>query len=375
MNNKNVIVGVVGLTLMLGSCGKKLDETTPVRKDVTETVFASGVLEAPNTYQLTAQADGYLIQVNFEEGEKVPVGKLLAVVDNKEPDFNRESAEALYRIAQGNTLPTAPALQQAQQSIGLNQQKMEQDLIQVQRYRRLSQSNSVSKVEVENAEWQYQTSKSAYESALENYRQLKQQAEQAEISNKAQKKVNEVVVSKNEIRALVSGKVYQKLKQKGDYVKRGEVIATIGQENGIYAKVSIDESNISKVRVGQPAVIQLNTNTGKTYRATVSEIMPMFDETSQSFTCKLTFSEPLDFQIINTQLQSNIETGLIKQALLIPRRFVTFGNMVTIKGHEQPLKIETEVISNEWVVVKSGISEKDIIVTEQGGVDISAQKL
>jgi len=39
---------------------EKTEETTPIRKDVTETVFASGVLEANNTYSLTAQTDGYL---------------------------------------------------------------------------------------------------------------------------------------------------------------------------------------------------------------------------------------------------------------------------------------------------------------------------
>nr|MCU0322958.1 hypothetical protein [Chitinophagaceae bacterium] len=65
--------------MAITSCGKKTQETKPIRKDVTETVFASGILEAKNTYSLTAQADGYLVAVNYNEGDIVETGKILAI--------------------------------------------------------------------------------------------------------------------------------------------------------------------------------------------------------------------------------------------------------------------------------------------------------
>jgi HlyD family secretion protein len=355
---------VVVFFLAFSSCGKKTEETRPVRKDVTETVFASGILEAKNTYTLTAQADGYLVAVNFEEGDLVSAGKTLAVVDNKESRFNNESARDLYNIAQSNTQRNAPALLQARNTINLNEQKMKQDLLQYERYKKLWESNSVAKIDMENAELQYKTSTTNYESSLEYYRQLQQQANQQVISNKVSKEVNNIVLSKNHIKAVVSGKIYKKYKLVGDYVSRGQAIALIGEPGHIYAKVNIDEGNISRVRVGQEVMVQLNTNKDRSYKGVVSEIDPQFDEATQSFICKIRFTEPLDFTIVNTQLQSNIVVATTKNALLIPRNYIDFGGKIEIKGKKGKVKVETKFFSNEWVQVLSGIDENTILITD-----------
>jgi RND family efflux transporter MFP subunit len=350
--------------LILSSCGKKTAETKPIRKDVTETVFASGILEAKNTYTLKAQTDGYLSVVNFEEGDLVKTGAVLAVVDNKENNFNNQSAKDLYDIAQSNTLSNSPALLQAQNTIHINKQKMQLDLVQYERYKKLWKENSVAKIDFENIELQYKTSKANYESALENYKLIKQQANQQVISNKAVKNVNNSVLSKNQIKSVFNGKVYKRYKQIGDYVSKGEAIALIGEPQNIYAKVNVDETNIEKIKVGQEAYVQLNTNKEKTYKGKVSEIYPSFDEATQSFICKITFSEPLDFVIVNTQLQANIVVEFTKNALLIPRNYVDFGGFVTLKETGKKVKITTKFSSSEWVQVISGIDENTILVTD-----------
>lgn len=349
---------------VLSACGKKTQETKPIRKDVIETVFASGILEAKNTYTLKAQTDGYLSAVNFEEGDIVSTGKILAVVDNKESGFNQESARELYGIAQNNTQSNAPALLQAQNTIDLNKQKMEQDLVQMQRCKKLLESNSIAKVDFENSELQYKTSKANYESSLENYRQIRQQAEQQVISNKALKEVNTIILGKNQIKAQKSGKIYKKYRQIGDYVTRGEAIALIGEPSEMYAKVNIDESNIGKIKTGQEALVQLNTDKDKTYRGTVAEIYPAFDESTQSFICKITFNEALDFSVVNTQLQSNITVATTKNALLIPRNYVDFGGNVEVKGKKEKVKITAKFTGSDWVQVLSGITDQTILVTE-----------
>jgi multidrug resistance efflux pump len=362
MNSKKTIA--IFSLVLLASCGKKAEETKPIRKDVTETVFASGILEAKNTYTLKAQTDGYLSAVNFEEGNIVTVGKVLAVVDNKENSFNNQSAKDLYNISESNTKSNAPALLQAQNSINITKQKMQLDFMQYQRYKKLWEENSVAKIDFENIELQYKTSKGNYESAIENYKLVKQQANQQVISNKALKNVNNSILSKNQIKAAVTGKIYKRYKQVGDFVSKGEAIALIGEPQNIYAKVNVDETNIGKIKVGQEAFIQLNTNKDKTYKGKVSEIYPSFDEATQSFICKITFSESLEFVIVNTQLQSNIVVEFTKNALLIPRNYLDFGGFVTIKDSDKKVKIVTKFSSNEWVQVISGIDENTVLVTE-----------
>lgn len=365
MNRKSFrTIPLILAVLFLGACGKKTEETKPVRKDVTETVFASGVLEADDTYNLAAQTDGYLTQINFEEGDMVIPGKVLVVVSNKEAIFNEKSAKDLYNIARSNTLSSAPALQQAQNTITINKQKMDLDQVNWQRYQKLWENNSVAKVDVENAELQYKTSKSNYENALENYRQLQQQASQQAISTAATKNINEVITAKNKVSAVTAGKVLKLYKQKGDFVKQGETIALIGNPKNIYAKVNIDEGNIGKVAVGQVAFIQLNINKEKVYKGRVQEIFPSFDDETQSFICKLAFDDSLDFTIVNTQLQSNIVVATTKNALLIPRNYLDFGGYVQVKGQKEKTKIATKFVSNEWVQVLSGINDNTVLVTD-----------
>lgn len=355
---------IIIVSIFTTSCGKKTEETKPIRKDVTETVFASGILEAKNTYELAAEADGYLTQVSFEEGNLINEGKVLAVVDNRESKFNQRSSSELYNIALSNTNSSAPALQQAKNTIGSYKQKMELDLINLQRYQKLWATNSIAKMDLDNAELQYKTSKANYESALENYKQVQQQAEQEVISKKASKNINDLITGRNTVVAVFGGKVLKVYKKEGDFVKRGETIALIGEPTSIYAKVNVDEANIAKVKIGQEAAIQLNTQKRKVYKGVVTEISPAFDESTQSFICKIAFIDSLDFKIISTQLQSNIVVATSKNALLIPRNYIDFGGNVQIKGKNGKTKVETKFVSNEWVQILKGIDENTVLVTD-----------
>jgi HlyD family secretion protein len=361
---KHNIAWLLLLIFIISSCGKKTEETKPFRKDITETVFASGILEPNNTYNLTAQVEGYLVKVNFNEGDELATGKTLAIIENKESNVNVVSANDLNNIAFRNTNNNAPLLLQAKNNIAITYQKMQQDLLQEQRYKRLLNQNSIAKNEYENMLLAYQTSVKNVETAQENYKKLLQDAQQQTINTSASKQINEVIKDKNIVKAIVAGKVYQKLKQQGDFVRRGDVIAVIGDDNFIYAKVNIDEGNIGKIKLQQEATVQLNTNKDKTYKAVVCEILPSFDEASQSFICKLKFTEPLDFSIVKTQLQANIILATKKDVLLIPRNYIDFGGNVQIKGKKEPTKVTTAFISNEWVQVLSGITENDILVTD-----------
>jgi HlyD family secretion protein len=365
MNIKNRIALVLCIyTTGLVSCGKKTQETTPIRRDVTETVFAPGVLEADGTYNLTAQMEGYLQEVNFKEGELVARGAVLAIVNNQENILNTQSAEALYEIARANVSPSAPALREAASSITIARERMELDSVQMRRYKRLYEENSIARADYDNALLQYATSKENYRAALEKYRQARQQAEQQLINNETQKQISRLRRDQNKITAQVSGKVYRKYKETGDFVKKGDVIAQIGDAAFIYARVNVDESNIGRIKTGQQALVQLNTNKEKTYRGRVAEIDPAFDEETQSFTCKIYFTDSLDFTVLGTQLQSNIVVDVQKNALLIPRNYLDFGSRVTVKGKKQPVKVTTKFVSSEWVQVLDGIDDKTVLVTD-----------
>ena len=87
-------------------------------------VFASGDLVADGQYNVEAQTDGYLVKVNFKEGDVVNSSQLLAVIDNNENIYNSKSAASLHVIAKSNIQPNAPALLQIGANIEAAQAKL-----------------------------------------------------------------------------------------------------------------------------------------------------------------------------------------------------------------------------------------------------------
>jgi len=361
MKTSYQILSVLVMMAFAVGCGKKTNEAKPVRKNITETVFASGVLVPDDQYDLTAQSDGYLVKLNFNEGDTVKTGAILAEIENKQNDYSARSSNALLSIANKNVQPNAPALTQAKANLELAQAKLKQDEIQAERYEKLYKSKSVSQLEYENAKLALENSKTNLIAMQESYNLAKQQADQQLIIQQSQSGINNFLQGMNEVKAVIGGKVYKKFKQLGDYVHRGDMIAEIGDKASIYAKLSVDETNISNIKVNQEVIIQLNTNKDKNYKGVITEIYPAFDEQTQSFYCKARFTDNLDFKVAGTQLQANIIITNKENVLTIPRNCLGYGNKVTVKG-KGIVTVKTGFISNEWVEITGGIDENSILI-------------
>ncbi len=207
---------ILVLLASLFSCGKKAEETKPIHKDITETVFASGTLEPENKYNLIAQSEGYIIALKFNNSDEVKAGQVLAVIDNKTNAINAVSTENLTGIAAQNASSEGPTLKQAQSNLQLLKDKFEQDSLQLSRYQKLIQSNSVSKLELENVKLAFENSKTNYLNAGQNFKLLKQQTEQQLIIQKSQRDVSVVSNDNNEVKAVLARKIYKKEKEIGD---------------------------------------------------------------------------------------------------------------------------------------------------------------
>jgi multidrug efflux pump subunit AcrA (membrane-fusion protein) len=354
------IVSIVFLLSLL-SCGKS-EEIKPISQDIKELVFASGQLEWDDSYNLTAQTDGVIQSINFEVGNSVNKGKILAVIDNPINQINVNIAEEQLVISNQNVSVNAPALLQLEQNIQFAESKYLQDKKNAERYERLNQSNIGSKVEYENAQLAAKNSLSNWNALKKQYALVLQQAKQQQITTKGQLKNNQTLKNYNSIIATENGTVIKKFKNNGDYVKKGEIIATIGDQKKVEAVLNVDENSIGKVELGQIVYVKLNTNKSKVYNGKITEILSAFDTQIQSFICKVTFDEPMINSLFGTQLEANIFVGEKKNALLIPRNYVGFGNKVNVKGKDQNVIITTGIISSEYVEVLDGVSKNDILL-------------
>ena len=348
-------------TLLLLSCNSN-EEIHPKRETIKELVFASGTLEWDNAYNLTAQTDGVLKKVTFDVGSTVQANERIATIDNPTNENNTESNRKLTSISKENLTAASPALQQLKQNIQFAESKYQQDLNQANRYKRLYESQSVAKVEYENMRLAAENSLSQWNALKKQYEQLLQQAKQSNINSENQLKNSQVQLSYNQVTVPQTGTVVKKLKDTGDYVKKGEVIAVIADPKKIECVLNVDENSIAKVKIGQVVFIQLNTNKQAVFEGEISEILSAYDEQSQSFICKAIFKKPLPSSLFGTQLEANILIGEKKNALLIPRKYLGYGNKVRVKGKEEPVVVKTGIVSTDYVEIVAGLTTEDVVL-------------
>lgn len=354
------IIAIIGVTLLF-SCKNK-EEIQPITQDIKELVFASGQLEWDDSYNLTAQTDGVLQNATFEVGNSVSKGKVIASIDNEINRINAEIAQEQIVISNQNVSSNAPALLQLEQNIQFAESKYLQDKKQAERYERLNHQNIGSKVEYENAQLNAKSSLYTLNSLKKQYKVILQQAKQQQIATKGQLKSNQILKKYNSIVVTESGTVIKKFKTNGDYVKKGEVIATIANQQKVEGVLNVDENSIGKVKLRQTVFVKLNTNKNIVFKGKISEILSAFDTQSQSFICKITFDKPFINSLFGTQLEANILVGEKKNALLIPRKYVGFGNKVNVKGKDENSIIKTGIVSTEYVEVLGGIDKNSILL-------------
>lgn len=346
------------LIITILACSKE-PETRPVVQDIKELVFASGQVEWRDAYNVVAQTDGVLESLTLETGDEVQAGQLLGTVQNPANTENLKTAGRQVRLAEESRTPLE---QQVRQNITFAEQKYQQDKLQRERYERLYEKQSVSRQEFENMKLAEENSLSQLKALKEQLASVKVQNEQAVTTARNQQANSRILSTYNELRAAEKGKVIRKQKFQGDFVRRGDVIATIANAARTEVILNVDEGSIAKVKTGQAVFIRLNTEKEKIYPARVTEIVAAFDEASQSFICKARFDDPRVMPLYGTQLEGNILTGEKQQALLVPRNLIGYGNTVRVKGKEEKVMLKTGIVSTDYVEVLEGLTKDDILL-------------
>lgn len=347
------------------SCKPKYDEVMPKTGPVTEAVFASGSIEPKDAYTLTSIFDGFILKSYVTENDLVKDGQLLFSLDNRQQNTQVQIAQNNVQYAAiGASSDNSPQLLQVQAQIDAARVKKSTDSMTLARNERLLATNSVSKQDVDNARLNYQSSLSNYNAAVENYRVTANRVRQDLANTKAQLQNAQAGNQFYELKAIGMSKVYQIFKKQGDLVKRGDQVAQLGNPDSIVINLDVDEGSVSKIKLGQQVLVELNTQKNKTYEATITKLYPHFNESSQSYKVEARFVTELPGLIPGTQLQANVITNKKEGVLLIPHTYVLTGNKVQVQHGKKidTVAITTGIVSDEWIEVTGGITANDKIV-------------
>jgi len=347
------------LSATMASCGKK-ETTVPERKNIEDAIFASGYIEQENTYTVSAKVEGIILSLKVKEGDAVAQKEVIAVIEYDVQQNQLQDANVVYSDALQNASPNSPQLKNIQTQIDQARQQLAFDKDNYLRYKGLMEKKSVSQLDFEKVELQYKAAQSNLVSLQKSYEETQDALKLGVERSLVQVNTQQSLLKDYKLVTEASGTVINVFKKQGELVRRGETIAYIG--SGAYViKLFVSEDDITKVDIGQPIAVNINTYPNETFQAKVTTIFPGFDETEQSYIVEAQFDKLPEKMFSGTQLQANIQTESRKDVLVIPTSYVVRGSYVLLENGEEK-KIETGSKNSTWTEVISGIAENDIIV-------------
>lgn len=350
------------LLLIAFSCAKNKETAVPERGDITESVYASGIIKSEGQYQVFPKSNGILQHIFVEEGDLVNEREILFSIYNESSRLSRENAQLLAEFnAYGNN---SDKLRELKLNIELAKSKMESDSINFERQKSLYEREVISRAVYEQSELNFQNSGNTYRAAQFRYNELKRQLAFSDQQARRNLKISESMEGDFLVRSEKNGKVYAILKEKGEMVSVQTPVAIIGDAGNFNIELQIDEDDIIRIREGQKLIVMLDSYKNRTFEAQVTKINPYLNEKSRTFTVEASFTQKPPKLYPNLSLEANIIIHTKKNVLLIPRKFLIGENEV-IKKDGTRVKVKIGLKDYNKVEILDGISPQDVLILEE----------
>ena len=275
MNTKHIFATLILLFLSMAllGCGHNSSVAVQAAAPTQRLVAGPGRVE-PSTedIKLGSELSGKLKAVNVEEGDAIHRGQILAELENADYLAQVRSAEAqvLAKEATLRKVVNGARLQErgeALSTVRAKQAVMENAQSQAVRYQKLFAAGVVSREESERYQREFNVAKANYEEAIEHHSLVDDKAreEDQSLANadvqlaRAQVQEARARYEKTLIKSPIDGVVLRKHHRNGESVSNSatapDPILTIGDKQILRVRIDIDETEVSKVHVGQKAYV------------------------------------------------------------------------------------------------------------------------
>jgi multidrug efflux pump subunit AcrA (membrane-fusion protein) len=348
----------MGLLLALSACNTPMENTHPITENISESVYASGIVKSRDQYQAFAKITGIIQKIWVTEGDSVKKGDPIALLSNETQKLNTENAKlsAQFSDIQSNI----NKLNELGTNIDLARDKHKNDSLLMIRQQELWAQQIGTQNELDQRQLAYRNSKTTLDAAIFRYNDLKKQLDFAMLQSKKNLQISESMTGDYTIRSEMNGKVYSVLKKRGEVTGPQVAVAIIGSSNDLYAELQVDEYDIARVQLGQRVLLTMDSYKGHLFEAVINKINPIMNERSRSFTVEAGFVSKPPVLYPNLTMEANIVIQTKEHALVIPRNFLLNDTTVLV-GKDEKRKVVTGLKDYQKAEIISGLSASDII--------------
>ena len=317
----------IASVVLFTSCGRKKEEVKPMPVNVnTQTIQKinrqqelsySATIEPDNTALVGFAVPGVVNSIAVEEGDPVSQGQLLAGIDATEYSNS-------LNIANASLVQT-------------------QDL-----YTRLNELYVKGSL------------------PAKDYIDIKTKVEQA----KASKNITVKHISDSRLYSPISGIVTQRLIERGSAAAPGMVAFAIIKTDKVYAKITVPESEVGKLKQGMETVVFVPT-LKDTLRGKITIINPQAESKSKTYSVKIKLNNSQRKLLPGMLADVSINPDRNEQVIMIPAEAVVRDNddltyVYVVNAEKKAIRkriFAGGITGTQELIVKEGLSEGDVIVT------------
>ena len=387
-----ICVAVFGVLVLAGAViaatrgGTKIDPSklAKVEKgDLAKSVVATGKVEPITKVEIKAKASGIVKKLYVDAGDRVKKGQLLAELDKEEIEARVAQAKAQLEASQASAKGTEADLERAKvdaEGVDVPMLKRAYD-----RAQGMAKEGVVSASALDDAQKNYELALNKQNVAKAQLLVLKAKIGQAQaqvMQDHANLQQLEEQLGYTTITSPIDGIILSRDVEVGDAVSSilvlgssATLVMTLGDTSEVYVKGKVDESDIGKVYMAQPARIKVESFKDKTFNGKVTKISPMGVEKDNVTTFEVRVSINNPGGELKAAMTANAEIILEehKNVLQIPEGSILYDKdkkaSVEIpdeKGKEGKRKVAVNIgISNgAKTELLSGLKEGDQVVLQ-----------
>lgn len=332
--------------------------------DMVYEVMGTGTLEARVKSTISPKISGRIETLWVDQGDRVEAGQVLVRLDDADlkqqvaiAQANLAAAQAALDRLQADDARAAAVLEQARQSYERVKKLVVKKVATADDHDKAIEALRVAEAGQARAR-----------AALEEGRKQRVAAEKTLAYRQA-------LLADAVVRAPFAGLVVRRFRDPGDIVVPGSAMLTLVSLEEIWVSAWVDESEIARLRVGQPARVVFRSEPDRSYEGQVARLGRETDRETREFLVDVRLPRLPANWAVGQRAEVYIHTDRKTSVLVLPGRFVVWqdgrpGVYFKAGNRAEWRPVVLGLQSAETVEVASGLAAGDTVLLAPGGAKV-----
>jgi len=248
-------------------------------------ILLSGNIEAHESVLSFKTVQSRIVELPFDEGQWVRKGDLIASLDDADYRQNVKTARAALDQSQQQLGVAIANVDATRETVLADEADVKEKSLDFRRLQALFEASAASTQSRDLAETAFKQSQAALlrDRALAVAAEKDVGAAQATVHSASESlKLAEIVLSYTVLRAPFDGVILTRQAEIGEVMLPSAPVATLADLDHVWLRAYVNETDIGKVRFGQPATITTDTYRNKKYQGRISAIASQAEFTPKS---------------------------------------------------------------------------------------------